>query len=60
MPGPSQRSRLEVLLFGWLIEIDALPELPLGATAEVEVPGDAAPLLVLLGVPQREATSRRQ
>jgi hypothetical protein len=48
------------VLFRLPIEIDALPELPLDAAAELEVPGDAELLLELLEVLQREATRRRR
>jgi hypothetical protein len=48
------------VLFSLLIEIDVLPELPLGAAAELEVPGDAELLLELLEALRREATLRRQ
>jgi len=47
MPGPPRRSRHQVL-FGRLIEIEALPELPRDAAAELQVPRDAELLLELL------------
>jgi hypothetical protein len=50
---------LPQVLFRLPIEIDALPELPLDAAAELDGPGDAELPLELPGVLQREATRRR-
>jgi hypothetical protein len=58
--GGYSRNALPQVLFRLPIEIDALPELPLDAAAELDGPGDAELPLELPGVLQREATRRRR